>query len=58
MAKRYKYLYVNKNPLFLPFAWIHRIAYGLIRKDFAYQEKKAILVIKHLIVLPMIEIVF
>ncbi|MHB8062199.1 MAG: nucleotidyltransferase domain-containing protein [Ruminiclostridium sp.] len=42
MAKRYKYIYVRKSPLLLPFAWIHRIAYGLARKDFNYKDKKAI----------------
>jgi len=42
MSKRYKYLYVKKNILFLPLAWIHRIGYGLVRKDFNYKDKKAI----------------
>ncbi len=42
MAKRCKYLYVKKNPMLLPFAWIHRIVYGLVRKDFDYDDKKAL----------------
>ncbi|MDF2986011.1 MAG: hypothetical protein K0R50_1521, partial [Eubacterium sp.] len=42
MAYRYKYLYVNKNPLLLPAAWMHRIAYGIIRKDYNFKHKKAI----------------
>ena len=42
MAKRYKYIYVNKSPLLLPVAWIHRIAYGIIRKDYNLKNKKAI----------------
>lgn len=42
MAYRYKYLYVNKNPLLLPVAWIHRIAYGITRRDFNFNHKKAI----------------
>ncbi len=42
MAGRYKYAYIRKNPLFLPVAWIHRIAHGIVRKDFNFQDKKAI----------------
>lgn len=42
MAKRKKYLYVNKSPVFLPFAWIHRIVFGLKRKDFNFEDKKAL----------------
>jgi hypothetical protein len=42
MAKRKKYLYVRKSPIFLPFAWIHRIVYGFKRKDFNFNDKRAI----------------
>lgn len=42
MARRKKYLYVKKSPLLLPLAWVHRIAYGLKRKDFNFKDKKAI----------------
>lgn len=42
MARRNKYIYVKRTPLFLPLAWIHRIGYGLVRKDFKYEDKKAI----------------
>ena len=42
MSRRYKYIYVKKSPIFLPLAWIHRIAYGIKRKDFGFEDKKAI----------------
>ncbi len=42
MVKRKRYIYVNKSPLLLPFGWIHRIIYGMKRKDFSFQDKKAL----------------
>ncbi len=42
MSVKYKYIYVKKSPLLLPAAWIHRIAFGIIRKDYKFEHKKAI----------------
>ncbi|OPX44818.1 hypothetical protein CLHUN_13720 [Ruminiclostridium hungatei] len=42
MAERYKYFYINKNPLLLPVAWVHRIAFGIVRKDYSFDNKKAL----------------
>ncbi|PYG89486.1 putative nucleotidyltransferase-like protein [Ruminiclostridium sufflavum DSM 19573] len=42
LVKRKKYMYVRRTPLFLPLAWMHRIAYGVKRKDFSFHDKKEI----------------
>mgnify|MGYP000856146560 CR=1 FL=1 len=42
MLGKYKYIYVKKSPLLLPAAWIHRIVFGIIRRDLKFEHKKAI----------------
>lgn len=38
-----KYSYGHKYPLLLPIAWLHRLAYIIIRKDYTLSQKKAFL---------------
>lgn len=41
LSERYKY--ARKCPLLLPVAWIHRMIYSVIRKDFNISEKSVLL---------------
>ncbi len=36
-----RYLYAKKNRLLLPFAWVHRFFYGMVRRDIDIFEKTA-----------------
>lgn len=39
LSSRYKYMYVKKYAILMPFAWVHRILYGILRKDFTWKYK-------------------
>ena len=39
-----KYAYAKKYPVLIPIAWIHRLIYGIRRKDFSFSEKSSMLV--------------
>lgn len=41
MKQRYSYL--NKCSIFLPIAWVHRILYGITRRDISLDEKSNLL---------------
>ncbi|WPC43291.1 nucleotidyltransferase family protein [Clostridium sp. JS66] len=41
LGKRYNY--VQKYPMLIPIAWLHRMIYGIIRKDYNIEQKKLIL---------------
>jgi hypothetical protein len=42
ISKRNKYSYVKKSCFLLPVAWIHRLIFGLRRKDFKWKSKRAV----------------
>lgn len=37
------YKYIRKYPILLPIAWVHRLVYCIIRKDYSVDEKKVLL---------------
>ncbi len=43
LANRYKYIYIKKYPVLTPVAWIHRIIYGITRKDIDRNSKISLL---------------
>lgn len=42
MSIRGRYAYVKKGHIYLPIAWLHRLIYGLQRKDFSWKSKSSI----------------
>jgi hypothetical protein len=40
-----RYNYAIKYPIFIPIAWLHRMIYGIIRKDFNINQKKGLLLL-------------
>lgn len=49
ISKRYSYMYIKNHPALTPVAWIHRIIYGIFRKDFSMKVKKSMLNDKNLL---------
>ncbi len=43
LSRRYSYMYIKSRPYLTPVAWIHRIVYGIFRKDFNMKIKKSML---------------
>ncbi|AWI06379.1 nucleotidyltransferase domain-containing protein [Clostridium drakei] len=41
LSKRYSY--VKKHPMFIPLAWLHRLIYGIFRRDFNIDQKRVLL---------------
>lgn len=39
-----KYSYAKKSPILIPIVWLHRLLYGLIRRDFTLSEKKTMVI--------------
>ena len=43
LSVRSKYMYLKKYPVLLPFAWSHRLFFGIFRKDLDWKMKKLML---------------
>ncbi|MFL0198749.1 nucleotidyltransferase family protein [Clostridium sp. WILCCON 0269] len=41
LSKRYNY--AKEHPMFIPIAWMHRMMYGILRKDFSMEQKSLLL---------------